>query len=773
MPRLNFWRRLFHHTALGLASACLLYAEAFFLPGALLVVLYLLAGVQILAFAAEGRRWVLPSWAANLLAGAVAGGGVAWIAAELNRSDSVLASLPLPAGLLPYIGPILIGLLVVKLFRPPTPRDFWLLQGVGALQVALACVLATNPESGILFGGLLAAYLAFALGRLALHYFEEEQRAGNSPSPGGSAPATADRMPFAYLMSPFCLRWSLAVVALAAPLFLLTPRIQGPSWDSSVMAASGQRTDALSGFSQHIDLNRDGPVRLTDEEVFRVAVAVAPGQALPTLPINQHWRGGVLDTYERGRWSNQEMKRQPDAGGSRSPPAPPLGPKLYRLDFTVGPNAGGFFLAEQVNTSHDSAHSTPVDVPEFPKPTPQVVSTRGPVLPRLYSGRHEYHYGQTVLMSEDQDRTPAPDSSLYIEPLKHQDVPGLAEWTSALLRRLAAEQFNGLSPSNIQLDVKLTGAFPTLPEGAYERVGRALTAYLAHSGEYAYTLDLRRQSTSLDPVMDFLVNTKQGHCERFASALALMLRSQGVPSRIVVGFRGAADSADGVYAIRANQAHAWVQIYAPHYPAEPHHSADWVTLDPTPAAETAAPIPYSLWEWWRDGQRTGQELWGGLVVNYNAEEQADLWTRSRSPLAMRVFTGAGLSLSVLAGAGTLMWVGLRWRRRARGEGAPSTAPVAAGYARLLSLLAYHAELQPRVGQTPREFAVEARRFLLATPGAQSFADLPDEIVDRLYQVRFGGQSLTDDEIPAGAARLDQLAAALTNAGEPGRVSARS
>ena len=160
MFRLDLWRRLFHHSALGLASACLLYAEAFFLPGPLLVGLYLLAGVQILAFAAEGRQWVLPSWAANLLAGAVAGGGVAWITSELGRPDSVLAALPLPAGFLPYIGPILIGLLVVKLFRPVTPRDFWLLQGVGALQVALACVLVTKPDSGLFFAVLLAAYLA-------------------------------------------------------------------------------------------------------------------------------------------------------------------------------------------------------------------------------------------------------------------------------------------------------------------------------------------------------------------------------------------------------------------------------------------------------------------------------------------------------------------------------------------------------------------------------------------------------------------------------------
>ena len=135
MLRLDLWRRLFHHSALGLASACLLYAEAFFLPGPLLVGLYLLAGVQVLAFAADGRRWILPSWAANLLAGAVGGGGVAWITSELSRPDSVLASMPLPAGLLPYIGPMLIGLLVIKLFRPAASRDFWLLQGVGSFRL--------------------------------------------------------------------------------------------------------------------------------------------------------------------------------------------------------------------------------------------------------------------------------------------------------------------------------------------------------------------------------------------------------------------------------------------------------------------------------------------------------------------------------------------------------------------------------------------------------------------------------------------------------------
>jgi protein-glutamine gamma-glutamyltransferase len=754
--RVDFWRRLFHHSALGLASACLLYAEAFFLPGPLLVGLYLLAGVQVVAFAAEGRRWVLPGWAANLLAGAVAGGGVAWITAELNRPDSVLASLPLPAGLLPYIGPILIGLLVVKLFRPPTPRDFWLLQGVGALQVALACVLATNPESGLLFGALLAAYLACALGRLALHYFEEEQRLIVAPAPDRKD-AAAERMPFAYIMSPFCLRWSLAIVALAAPLFLLTPRIQGPPWDSSVMASSGRREGVLGDsaeFSQQMDLNRDGPVRLTDEEVFRVAVEAAPDLPAPTLPADQHWRGGVLDTYDRGRWTNQEIQSLSYPNAHPSPLAPAAGPGIYRLDFTVGPGAGGLCLAEPVCPSFDSTRSTSVESLGSAEPIRLVVSTRGPVLPRYYRGRREYRYRQTIRSDGPADRTPSLDSVLYTTQLRRQNIPQLAEWTTALLKRLAENPIYKLSPGDLQLNVGRLDDVPSLPPEAHERVGRALTEYLSQSGEYGYTLDLRRQDSSLDPVMDFLINTKQGHCERFASALALMLRSQGIPSRVVVGFRGAAETSNGAYVIRRNQAHAWVQM------ATPGLHVEWVTLDPTPGAGWSAPIPYSLWEWWRDSQRTGQQLWGGLVVNYNADEQADLWTRLGSHFMTTGLRAAGLILLLVAAVGSLSWVGWRRRRRARRLAAPSAVPAGDGYSRLLSLLARHARLGPKIGQTPREFAGAGRRFLQSLPGTASFADLPDEIVERLYQVRFGGQS------PAAggtvAARLDQLAAALNS-----------
>ncbi len=239
-----------------------------------------------------------------------------------------------------------------------------------------------------------------------------------------------------------------------------------------------------------------------------------------------------------------------------------------------------------------------------------------------------------------------------------------------------------------------------------------------------------------------------------------MMRSQGVPSRVVMGFRGADErSADGSYIVRDNQAHAWVEILLPApkaAPNQPPPRPEWLTLDPTPAGDVPPPTPYSLWDWWQNGTQTGDRLWGGLVVDFNAEAQADLWASLLTPQALTTLAILGLGLPALVGAGALTWVELR-RRRARGA-RKSAAPAAAGYARLLSLLARHGGPRPETGQTPREFAADARRFLLSLPAAAPFADLPDDMVDRLYRVLFGGQAAAPGE--SAAARLDQLAAAL-------------
>jgi protein-glutamine gamma-glutamyltransferase len=79
-----------------------------------------------------------------------------------------------------------------------------------------------------------------------------------------------------------------------------------------------------------------------------------------------------------------------------------------------------------------------------------------------------------------------------------------------------------------------------------------------------------------DIIEDFLLTTRQGHCEFFATAMALLLRMNNIPSRYVNGFLVQEyNSLGGYYIVRERDAHAWVEAYFP--------GRGWVTFDPTPS----------------------------------------------------------------------------------------------------------------------------------------------------------------------------------------------
>ena len=119
----------------------------------------------------------------------------------------------------------------------------------------------------------------------------------------------------------------------------------------------------------------------------------------------------------------------------------------------------------------------------------------------------------------------------------------------------------------------------------------AVLDYLQHG--YVYTLDPPKGGTY--PLVNFLLNTRRGYCQQFAGAMALLLRMEGVPARVAVGFSsGVRRTASHTYVVADFDAHAWVEAWFPTY--------GWVTFDPTPgtatvagatptAAATSTPIP--------------------------------------------------------------------------------------------------------------------------------------------------------------------------------------
>ena len=160
-----------------------------------------------------------------------------------------------------------------------------------------------------------------------------------------------------------------------------------------------------------------------------------------------------------------------------------------------------------------------------------------------------------------------------------------------------------------------------------------LEEYLANGTDFTYSLSLTRQiDRTVDPVVDFLLNKRKGHCQYFASALALWLRSLDIPTRVVIGFRPSEYNEVGKYfLVQQDHAHVWVEAYftvdelKSRFPSLPEwvKRGGWLRLDPTPPGEgsnAGGTLRAS------SGQTLGamQDLWDEMVLNMDKSKQSTL-----------------------------------------------------------------------------------------------------------------------------------------------------
>jgi protein-glutamine gamma-glutamyltransferase len=132
-------------------------------------------------------------------------------------------------------------------------------------------------------------------------------------------------------------------------------------------------------------------------------------------------------------------------------------------------------------------------------------------------------------------------------------------------------------------------------------VAEAMESYFRDSGEFTYTLDVPPQvEITIDPIEDFIVNTKRGFCQHYASAMTTMLRLSDIPARIVLGYRPSEWNNYGeFFQVKFSDAHAWVEArfsreqlmgtrYEPWLTDSAQHY--WVQFDPTPPADSSRPL---------------------------------------------------------------------------------------------------------------------------------------------------------------------------------------
>jgi len=112
-------------------------------------------------------------------------------------------------------------------------------------------------------------------------------------------------------------------------------------------------------------------------------------------------------------------------------------------------------------------------------------------------------------------------------------------------------------------------------------VVRRVENYLLREGRFHYTTDVG--TPGIEPLMEFLFHTHKGYCQHFAGAAALLLRVAGVPTRVVVGFATGEQVDHNTWAVRDEDAHAWIEVYFP--------TVGWVPFNPTPVAAPADVSP--------------------------------------------------------------------------------------------------------------------------------------------------------------------------------------
>jgi protein-glutamine gamma-glutamyltransferase len=531
-----------------------------------------------------------------------------------------------------------------------------------------------------------------------------------------------------------------AILLLAAPLFLAMPRV------SRGFSRNGMlRGEALSGFSESVRLGEVAQVKLNPQVVMRVRVRYLRGSGRQEKRMLR-WRGVTLDNYDGQTWNYTGQK--------------PIPWKRSVEGFQLGEAEWGYGDTEQRFFLEPLAIDT-----VFAAPQPRLI-TGLPELARdqgdgLWTAPHDYYKLDYIVRSDTEEvsdeKLAEENSRSYPSEIQRRYLQ-LPEDHDQRIGELAADVTRG-AVTNIE-------------------IARKIENHLRSA--YSYSLDLKRVEDG-DPVADFLFNTREGHCEYFASAMVLMLRSRRVPARLVNGFQmGEYNEAADVYTVRQSDAHSWVEVYFP----RPGRNGVWVAFDPTPAAGLSV-YGGGLSAWLRHHREAMEMFWLEHIVGFDANKQFTLvggaqravaslfssykwdfssrWIDWMSKVARQIesrkdngaahggkrpeapLSGVGaqslaLALSAVAiiMAAAFSWrrYGRSWRRNARYDGAASAV---AFYQEMLKALerAGHKRV---FHQTPAEYAEQLRMPAVA------------EITSIYQQVRFGDRTLSDDEI----ARVDSL-----------------
>ena len=579
---------------------------------------------------------------------------------------------------------LLLFVVLARLFTLRVPGD----SRVVAFLSFFMLVAASSGAFGVGFLFVFVAFLLLSTWMLLLQHVLAE----SEPAPGRVIVGLSPHLAWGRGLLGLAAGAAAATLLITAALFFVIPRV-----GLAALPFRAKVGPLVTGFTDRVELGAYGQIETDASMAMRVHIPEGMG-AVEQIP-HLRWRGIVFDEFDGRAWT----VGQPDRMTLRH---------SVTHDFRLGGYRGRgrilrqeFFL-EPIGT--DIIFAAPRIMRLEARALEITVDDMGSVSIAAPAARLHYVVESELEAIRPGGVTDAWGYASRDDPAfaRYLQLPPLPERIGALAREVTA----GLRTP-------------------YEAALR-LDEYLAR--EFAYTLALERR-TALPPLEEFLFVRRSGNCEYFAASLAVMLRSLGVPARVVGGFqRGEWNPYGRYFAVRMRDAHSWVEAYFP--------SAGWVSFDPSPRVQA------------EDGRSTAalyldalRMRWYRYVINWSLRDQVEVavsirrqagswgpWLASlREAQIPRVVWPVMALLAAAAVALALL----------RGRAAPAARAarrIPRFYARALRALARRG-LRPAPGETAREFCARAAA---AVPG---WAEPLASLTAAYERARFGASALTAGE----------------------------
>ena len=465
---------------------------------------------------------------------------------------------------------LLLFLMVVRLFSTQRERDRYMLAVLSFLMVLAAAVLTVDSTFLLCF----AAFMLMAVVTFVLMEMRHSSMAATIHGKASGERQEHRRMAF-FLVGAAPLLVTL-ILAGAGFIFFILPRVS-----SRYLINYSLTNDLTTGFSDRVQLGRIGQIQQSSAVVMHIQI-----DGDTTGAYDLKWRGVALNLFDGRNWSSplEQMPTVRLSDGSIL--LVPADPRRQSIEAPV---------AAAANSIHYHVMMEPIGSNVFFL-APKAIRLEGP-----------YHL-VTI------DRAGAVYDLDTEHPVgRYQAYSDIAQPDREQLRTASESYPAGVLLANLQvpnLDLRIPRLAQQVTAAAdnnYDKAA-ALERYLMTA--YGYTLDLPRSSPR-DPLANFLFERKRGHCEYFASAMAVMLRTLRIPSRVVNGFRsGEFNDLTSNYVVRASNAHSWVEAYFP--------GSGWVSFDPTPAAPAQLHNNWNRMMLYVDAMAS---FWREWVIDYDSTHQ--------------------------------------------------------------------------------------------------------------------------------------------------------